>query len=371
MANTSDCQSGRRGDALTPLESSLVLAERPLRVLVVVPSLNEAQHITSVLNALLQDNSASNHVTIVAADGGSVDGTQQLVQSLAAEHPSVELLHNPKRIQSAAVNLAVQRFGLDADILIRCDAHASYPKDYCSRLIQTLLRTGAHAVVVPLDSLGSSPVQRAVAWASNSLLGTGGAAHRAGRKSGFVDHGHHAAFRMSMFRDAGGYDETFTHNEDAEFDCRQRALGAQIFLDSEIRVGYRPRSSFRALWKQYFQYGGGRSRTVRRHPSSLRLRQLAVPSHLVLSAAAFAVCPWQPAALAWPALYVGISLTVALQLAVRHRSACGLLVAPVAFVMHTAWGLGFFAGLVSKRERPWSRDMTSPLWLPTTSGDAS
>ena len=38
------------------------------------------------------------------------------------------------------------------------------------------------------------------------------------RKSGYVDHGHHAAFRAASFKAIGGYDETFSHNEDAEFD---------------------------------------------------------------------------------------------------------------------------------------------------------
>jgi hypothetical protein len=37
-----------------------------------------------------------------------------------------------------------------------------------------------------------------------------------------------AAFRMDTFRNCGGYDETFTHNEDAEFDCRQTRLGGRV-----------------------------------------------------------------------------------------------------------------------------------------------
>src|SRR5205085_12703716 len=141
-------------------------------------------------------------------------------------------------------------------------------------------------VVVPLDSRGGGGWHRAVAWISTSPIGTGGSAHRAGRRSGYVDHGHHAAFRMERFRGVGGYDESFTHNEDAELDCRQRALGARVYLDAEIRLAYQPRASAAALARQYFRYGKGRSRTVRRHPDSLRLRQLAVPPHLQLSLAA-------------------------------------------------------------------------------------
>ena len=333
----------------------------PLRVLVVVPALNEAAHIEAVILGLLADDSPEIAQNIVVADGGSSDGTRDIVERLAGIHPNVELLHNRARIQSAGINLAVRRYGSEADVLVRCDAHAEYPKAFCSRLVSTLQRTGAHSVVVPMDSLGDAGWQRAIAWVSNSPVGTGGSAHRAGRKSGFVDHGHHAAFRVDFFRTVGGYDEAFTHNEDAELDCRQRALGAKIFLDAEIRVGYRPRPSLSSLWRQYFKYGAGRSRTARRHPASLRLRQLAVPVHLVLSLTSLVLLPVSWLFLGWPALYVAVLTAFALKLSLRQRSVVGLLSAPAAFTMHTAWAAGFFAGLLSHRERIWQREMTVPL----------
>jgi succinoglycan biosynthesis protein ExoA len=246
--------------------------------------------------------------------------------------------------------------------MIRCDAHSSYPPNFCRRLLETLERVDADAVVVPMDSYGESGLQRAIAWVSNSPIGTGGAAHRAGRRSGFVDHGHHAAFRMDRFRRAGGYDETFSHNEDAELDCRQRALGARVYLDAEIRVGYQPRARLRDLWRQYFRYGAGRSRTARRHPGSLRLRQLAVPTHLAISLLALGVSPLFPAALAWPAFYLVVLGGTSIALAVRHRDVAGLWAGPAAAVMHTAWACGFFSGLITHREPRWRAETTTPLW---------
>jgi len=218
-----------------------------------------------------------------------------------------------------------------------------------------------------MDSFGDGGLQRAIAWVSNTPIGTGGAAHRAGRRSGFVDHGHHAAFRMDRFCRAGGYDETFSHNEDAELDCRQRALGAKVYLDAEIRIGYRPRGTLGELWRQYFRYGVGRSRTARRHPGSLRLRQLAVPTHVILSILALGISPWFPAALAWPGFYVLVLAGTSVALAVRHRSVSGLWAGPAAAVMHTAWAFGFLSGLVTRREPRWRAEMTTPLWEEATS----
>ena len=205
-----------------------------------------------------------------------------------------------------------------------------------------------------MDSVGDGCFQRAVAWVSDTPVGSGGAAHRGGRRSGFVDHGHHAAFRLDTFRRAGGYDDSFTHNEDAEFDCRQRALGARVWLDAGIRLAYHPRATPRALALQYFRYGAGRSRTLRRHPGSLRARQLAVPLHVGLCLLALLIAPWWPWALAWPALYALLLGATSLLLAAKHRSLCGLAAGPAAALMHGAWAAGFLWGWASVRERRWS-----------------
>jgi succinoglycan biosynthesis protein ExoA len=332
-----------------------------VRVLVVVPVLNEAAHIRRTLSCLAHDSESHVISHMVVVDGGSSDGSPAIVEDLAAEEPRLHLLHNPARIQSAAVNLAVQRFGTHADVLVRCDAHAVYPEKFCERLVLALEQTGADAVVVPMDSIGSGGVQRAVAWSSNSVIGNGGAAHRGGRRSGFVDHGHHAAFRLDVFRKAGGYDETFTHNEDAELDCRQRALGGTIYLAADIRLGYHPRSTMRELARQYFRYGAGRSRTVRRHPATLRLRQLLVPLHLVAMLVAILLSLWAPWFLALPAFYALVLAIASVGFLVHHQDLAGLLAGPATAVMHTAWASGFFWGLAAYREPRWSLAATVPL----------
>lgn len=323
------------------------------RVLVVIPTLNEAGTVARVVADLRRDLPPSAATTFVVADGGSTDGTADVVRRMQAQRADLHFMPNPQRIQAAAVNAAVRQYGRGVDVLVRCDAHARYPAGFVRGLVETLERTAADSVVVPMDSAGESCLQKAVAWVSDTPLGSGGSAHRGGRRSGFVDHGHHAAFRAEQFRRVGGYDETFTHNEDAELDCRLRAAGAQIYLDADIRVVYRPRASLGGLWRQYFAYGRGRSRTVRRHPGSMRARQLAVPFHLALCLLAVALAAWSPLLLGWPVLYLGLLCATSVALAARHRSPCGLLAGAAAFVMHTAWALGFYWGLCSVRESRW------------------
>jgi succinoglycan biosynthesis protein ExoA len=335
-------------------------------VLIVIPTLNEAGTIGGVL-AALRRGLPQRPLRFVVCDGGSSDRTAAVVEGLAAHDDDLHLLHNPRRLQSSAVNLAVERFGGQAEVLIRCDAHAVYPDGYVAQLVRSLDRHDADAVVVPLDSIGDTCVRRAVAWLSDSWIGSGGSAHRGGQRSGFVDHGHHAAFRLSSFVRAGGYDETFSHNEDAEFDCRQRALGGRIYLDASIRLRYLPRSSLGALWRQYFNYGAGRSRTARRHRGSLRLRQMAVPLNAFACLIALAALPLTAWTMLVPGVYAAALSVTSLAQVVRRRSLCALVCGPAAATMHFAWAAGFFWALAARREQPWDPSDARPL-VPQTSG---
>lgn len=90
----------------------------------------------------------------------------------------VVLLDNPRRVQSASINLAVARFGTGREWLVRIEAHALYPEDYCEVLIDEAKTTGAAAAAVAMHAVGDGPAQAAIAQAQNSQFGNGGAAHR-------------------------------------------------------------------------------------------------------------------------------------------------------------------------------------------------
>ncbi len=322
-------------------------------IAIVVPTLNEANGIAAVIAALLRDLPAKVDTRLFVADGGSSDGTVAIVAEMARTDPRIILIDNPKRLQAVATNLVAETVADWAAYLVRCDAHAEYAAGFVRRVVESIDRSGADAVVVPMDSVGRTCTGRAIAWVSDTIVGSGGSAHRGGATSGFVDHGHHAGWRLASFRRIGGYDESFAQNEDAEFDCRLRRSGGSIWLDAGIRLRYHVRPTLRALGRQYHGYGRGRSRTVRRHPGSMRMRQFAVPAFVVANLIALGAAAWFPALLALPALYLLLLSAVSVQVALRHRSICGLRAGPAALVMHVAWAAGFIAGLALIRERRW------------------
>lgn len=312
-----------------------------MKVLVVIPTLNEAAHIGAVLQGL-RGYVLRSDARIAVVDGGSTDGTQAIVETIARDDARIVLLHNPRRLQSAAVNLAVASAGQEATFLIRIDAHASYPADYCDVLVDEAERTGADAVVVSMFAVGKSPLQRQIAIAQNSPLGNGGAAHRNRTKGEWVEHGHHALMRISAFQQVGGYDESFSHNEDAELDHRLRSSGFSIWLTAATRLEYYPRSTVLELMKQYFRFGRRRARNLAKHGLSTNARQAVVaalaPLLFLTVFGAFNDLFLLPFLL-WFAGCLAGGLWIALQ---RRDLRC-LPAGPLAGAMQAAWSIGYWA----------------------------
>ncbi|AZL58140.1 glycosyltransferase family 2 protein [Tabrizicola piscis] len=315
-----------------------------MRVLIVVPVLNEAAHIGAVLGGLAPFAQRSG-ATVVVADGGSTDGTQDIVRQIARTDPTVRLIDNPKRLQGAAVNLAVAMFGTSADWLLRIDAHSAYPPDYVDRLLEEAQRTGADSVVVSMTAVGDGPMQRLIAMAQNSRLGNGGSAHRMRAHGRWVDHGHHALMRIAAFREVGGYDESFSHNEDAELDHRLRAARFRIWLTAETGLDYFPRRTLSGLLLQYFRFGKGRARNLMKHRMGPAPRQVAVAA-LAPAVLLGVAAPLHPAFALPAVLWLMACLGGGVVLAVARREPLAVVAGFLAGAMHLAWSAGFWAQTV-------------------------
>ncbi|QFI69803.1 glycosyltransferase family 2 protein [Sinorhizobium alkalisoli] len=317
--------------------------------LIVIPCLNEAMHIEALVDKLRPSLEPLN-ARIVIADGGSTDGTREIADDLATDDPRVLFLDNPQRIQSAAINLAVAEFGSGFDFLIRIDAHATYPDDYCVRLVEEAIAIEADSVVVAMETVGHSTFQKATAVAQNSKLGNGGSKHRTGAAGHWVEHGHHALMRIDAFRAIGGYDESFSHNEDAEFDYRLRQAGYRIWMTDKTSMVYYPRTRIGPLFRQYFGYGRGRARNFLKHRAMPGMRQMVPMAVAPVAFGAFlAIINW--AAIIPFGVWAAACLGYGVWIAIGQRNPYGPLAAVSAMIMHLAWSTGFWRELLSFRHR--------------------
>ena len=320
-------------------------------VLIVVPTLNEAPHIADVIDGLTgflqRRQTLGAPARLVVADGGSMDGTQDIVRDRIAALPEfdIRLMDNPARLQSAALNAACDQNGDGMRWLIRMDAHARYPDDFADIILDEADRTEAASVVVPMHAVGATQTQWAIAQTQNSRLGNGGSAHRLGGSGQFVDHGHHALMRLDAFRSVGGYDAGFSHNEDAELDMRLTQTGHRIWQTSRTRLDYLPRNSTTALFQQYFNFGAGRARTLLKHRQKPRLRQLAMMSIAPLLALAM-LAPLFPPVVLPAVLWISACLIGGAALSLSRRNPMALWAGPIAVVMHIGWSTGFWRHLL-------------------------
>ena len=316
------------------------------KVLVVIPCLNEQTHIARLI-VEVSDTPPWIDQLIVVADGGSSDQTREIVSRIAERNPRVRLIANPKKIQSAGINLAARLFGVGRRWLVRIDAHSAYPANYVATLVREAKKTGAQSVVVAMLSRGREGFQSAAAAAQNSVLGTGGSAHRRNGKAEFVEHGHHALFDLDAFLGVGGYDESLSHNEDAEFDVRLKKSGGRIWLTRESQIVYFPRSKPAELFRQYMNYGRGRATTMLRHRMRPKLRQM-LPACVAPALVVVPLSPWIHAAgapaLIWGALCLTLGAAIGRRAGGKNAAVTGL----AAMVMHLGWSVGFWREVIAE-----------------------
>jgi glycosyltransferase involved in cell wall biosynthesis len=217
----------------------------------------------------------------LVADGGSNDCTQEIIEKLALRDSRVKLLDNPFKIQSAALNIALENS--QGEIFLRADAHCDYALDYVEKCVKALQNSKADNVGGAQRFVANNNFQAAIALASRSWFGSGGAKYRDPNYSGYADTVYLGCFwrkallevsqTVSELTTLNVFDTSQITNQDAELNQKLLAKNPQaIYISSEIEVWYYPRKTWISLWKQYFKYGRGRYLTTIKHPDRSQLR---------------------------------------------------------------------------------------------------
>jgi glycosyltransferase involved in cell wall biosynthesis len=302
----------------------------------VIPVRNNAADLPAAVESLLTQRGVSE---IVLCVGPSHDGSLNVAETLATEHPNVQVLSNEHGGIPQALNLGLAQ--ITGEILLRLDAHSVLPSDYAANALETMETKGATNVGAVQNPVGHTLVERAIAAAMGGRAGSGGADYRhGGGEPRKVDTAFLGFFNVAALRSLGGWDEAFSRNEDAELNARLAKAGYEIWLDPRLVVDYRPRPTLRSLAKQYFRYGPGRLQTIRKHPETLKLRQFAAPV-IVVGLVAGTVLAITGSAWFWalPAVYAIGVLTAGL--ASEGPIPQRLVTAGALATMHVSWGAGF------------------------------
>lgn len=316
-------------------------------VSVVVPTFNEERSIGACLDSI--ESQTFTDLEILVVDGGSDDGTRDVVAAHAATDPRIRLVDNPGRTQPAAMNVAARE--VSGRWLVRVDAHSTVPPRYVDGVVAHLRDGDWGGVGGRKDGVAHTSQGRAIAAALGSPFGVGNSMYHHATRQMVVDHIPFGAYPVDVVDEVGGWDEGIVANEDYEFDYRVRATGRELLLDPSLVIFWETRQSIRDFFRQYRRYGRGKALVIRKHPTSASPRHLIPAGLVAVLVAALALSPrrpaWSIAAVVPYAAAVGVATAT---LAPQVPSAEDRRWLPAAFVaMHVGYGIGWWEALFGGR----------------------
>lgn len=290
---------------------------------------------------------------IIISDGLSTDNTKVVVETFKPSGIPLIWLDNPDKIVPTGLNLAIRQ--ARGDVIIRVDGHTTLASDYVQQCVLALQCSGAENVGGRMNPVGKNTFGKAVALATSSPFGVGGARFHYSTQEEWVDTVYLGAWPKEVFQKVGLFDEELVRDQDDEFNYRLREAGGKILLSPRINSWYSVRSQPKDLWKQYLQYGFWKVRVFQKHPRQMRWSQFIPPIFVlaVLISLLIAILfswGWKvPLALA--GLYLLAALIATLLTAAR-KGWLEVCLLPFTFaILHVSYGSGFLWGLIKFRKR--------------------
>lgn len=303
---------------------------------VICPIYNEASYLPGILAFFQHSEPLEKELLLI--DGGSTDGSLELILQFQQDFNNIHLINNPDKYVPFGLNKAIPM--CKGEFIARIDAHAEYPADYFQACLKAIRKTGAENVGGAIHSEGEGPVGQAIACAMSSQFGVGNVSFRTMKTDAYVDTVPFGFWKRDIFNRFGLFDEKLIRNQDDEFNYRILKRGGKIFQSSEIHCRYFVRPSFKSLFKQYYQYGLYKPLVIKKIGKVVKLRHLVPVLFafylLILPLSFFFIYLLIPAV-----IYIFSSLFFALRC-----KANTILIMIAFFILHFSYGMGFLHGLI-------------------------
>jgi glycosyltransferase involved in cell wall biosynthesis len=213
---------------------------------VIATVLNEGDNIQRLLDSLCAQTRPPDEVIIV--DGGSADNTLAILYSYCRKLP-LRVLSFPGCSISAGRNCAIE--AACGDIIAATDAGLSLSPEWLEALEAPLLADPQLQIVGGFFQPDAH---------STFELAMGAAVSRLVEEihvETFLPGSRSIAFRKLAWLSVGGYPEWLDFGEDMLFILKLRRRYKQLAFAPQAVVYFRPRSSLRAFFRQYFNYATG------------------------------------------------------------------------------------------------------------------
>lgn len=224
---------------------------------IICPIYNEEKYIPQFLDSILQQDYPKDDLEILLVDGMSKDRTRDIISEYAEKYPCLRLVDNPQQTVPYAMNNGIKN--AKGDIIIRLDAHAEYPSNYFSVLVNKLdelegaENVGGVCITLPCNE---TTVATAIAECLSNKFGMGNSYFRVGAKEVMsVDTVPFGCFRKTLFDKVGLYDTDMIRNQDDELNGRIIKNGGKIYLLPDVEIKYFARDKISKVRNMFYQYG--------------------------------------------------------------------------------------------------------------------
>ena len=280
------------GRIMTVTEPLLGPDGTPVRVTVLIPTINNADELDIVLDRLGKQTYP--HFDVVIVDSQSKDHTKDV----ALKH-SARWIEDPSTNRADACTYGLER--IDTDLVLFTDDDTIPPLDWVEKLVRWFEDPEVGGVGGPNFAPDEDPFGAKcadVAFCTRFM--TAGTRYGAQPKGTLVPIEHNpgvnCAHRMENLREVGFFEPGCIGAEDVVLDAKIQRAGHKLFIDPSNVMPHRRRRPFRPYMKQMRNYGYTRMVANKRWPEIARWSHTAI-----------GVFPWL-VAMAIGALALGLAM---------------------------------------------------------------
>jgi glycosyltransferase involved in cell wall biosynthesis len=217
------------------------------RVAVVMTVRNEAGSIAECLRSITQQTRTPDEVVVV--DGGSTDGTWDLLETAAAADPRIRVHSAPGANIARGRNIGIHH--TPCRIIAVTDAGTVLRADWLAQLVRPLEVDPSVGVSAGFYVAGGTTFfERCLSaaitpqqWEINPET--------------FLPSSRSLAFRKDWWARVNGYPEWLRYCEDLVFDLELKRAGARFVFVPAAVATWNARPNLRAFFRQYFEYARG------------------------------------------------------------------------------------------------------------------
>ncbi|HLT97848.1 MAG TPA: glycosyltransferase [Acidimicrobiia bacterium] len=217
--------------------------EDEARVSVVMTVFNEADNIGDLIDALLLGTEKPSEIVI--ADGGSTDGTVEIIKEKMAVSPEIKLIENAGD-RSSGRNLAIA--AASHDRIAAIDAGGRPRPDWLEHMSAAFDR-GARWVGGFYEAVSERPLTRAIGLTMVYV--------REEAERHFVPSARSLGFTRDLWQEVGGFPSGVQFAEDTLFAERLFERGYEPTFVPEAIVDWHPPRGLAQQWKTMYRWGHG------------------------------------------------------------------------------------------------------------------